>query len=28
MLANMLKGGSSLESLAKQMAQANGVDIN
>jgi hypothetical protein len=27
-LANMLKGGGSLESIARQMAQTNGIDIN
>jgi len=27
-LANMLKDGGSLESIARQMAQTNGIDIN
>jgi hypothetical protein len=27
-IANMLKGGGDLESVAKQMAAASGIDIN
>lgn len=28
MLSSMLKGGGSLESIARQMAQTNNIDIN
>ena len=28
MLASMLKNGGNLESIARQMAQINGIDIN